>query len=126
MERQVLQASGTAPAIGYAPALFVSGASRMLFISGQVPVAPDGMVPQGIEAQTRQVWANILSLLAAAGMTADNLAKVTVFLSNGALRGPINAVSDEIMNGRLVAWTTVIVGILQDDWMLEIEAIAVA
>jgi enamine deaminase RidA (YjgF/YER057c/UK114 family) len=98
----------------------------MLFLSGQVPVALDGSVPSGIEAQTRQVWANLMALLAAADMTADNLVKVTVFLSDASLRTTVNAVSDDIMSGRLVAWTTIIAGIIRDDWLLEIEAVAAA
>jgi hypothetical protein len=30
------------------------------------------------------------------------------------------------MSGRLVAWTTIIAGIIRDDWLLEIEAVAAA
>ncbi len=126
MERRVIHSPGAAPVIGYAPAIDIAGATRLLFLSGQAPVAPDGTVPEGIIAQTRQVWANLFALLAAADMTADNLAKVTVFLSDGALRMAVGTVSDKIMGDRLVAWTTIIAGIVHDGWLLEIEAVAVA
>jgi enamine deaminase RidA (YjgF/YER057c/UK114 family) len=125
MNLSVKQLPGAAPPVGYAPAIHVSGGARLLFLSGQVPVAADGSVPLGIEAQARQVWANIASLLAEAGMSTANLVKVTVFLSDGALRPAANAVADEIMDGHLVAWTTVVAGIIRPEWLLEIEAIAV-
>lgn len=126
MDLQVVSLPGHAPAVGYAPAVQVVGANRLLFVSGQVPVAPDGSVPDGIEAQTRQVWANLVTLLAEAEMTLDNLTKLTVFLSDRAHRTAVNTVSDEVMGGRLVAWTTVIAGIIREEWLLEIEAVAVA
>jgi len=126
MQRRVIDIPGAPPVIGYAPALEIAGATRMLFLSGQVPVSADGTVPDGIDAQTRQVWSNIFALLAQSDMTADNLVKVTVFLSDGALRTAVDTVSDDLMDGRLVAWTTIIAGIIQDGWLLEIEAVAVA
>ena len=43
---------------------------NMLFISGQIPVNPaTGEVPEGIVAQTTQVFANIKAILSEAGVT---------------------------------------------------------
>ena len=126
MKRQEIGASDVAPATGYAHGVELAGATRFLFLSGQVPVTVAGTVPAGIEAQTRKVWDNLLAHLAAAGMSADNLVKITVFLSDQRNRSAVNTVSDEILAGRMVAWTTVIAGLVRDDWLLEIEAIAAA
>jgi hypothetical protein len=48
-----------APSPGYSLGLELSGHSRLLFISGQVPAAADGTVPAGFEAQCEQAWANV-------------------------------------------------------------------
>ena len=55
-----------------------------LVTSGQVPFDPatGEFVPGGIAEQTRQVLTNIREVLAAAGLTMDNVVKTTVFLQN--------------------------------------------
>ena len=60
----------------------VSDATRILFISGQIPVTADGSVPESFEEQARLAWANVIAQMRAAGMTLDNLVKVTIFLSD--------------------------------------------
>ncbi|MFQ5381604.1 MAG: Rid family hydrolase, partial [Dehalococcoidia bacterium] len=51
---------------GYTHVVKASG-SRIVFISGQVGVTPDGAVADGLEAQARQAFANLEAALAAAG-----------------------------------------------------------
>src|SRR5665213_3193639 len=55
--------------------------ARWLAIAGQVPLAADGSVPQGIKAQSEQVWRNILNVLESAGMGVENLVKVNHYLT---------------------------------------------
>lgn len=111
----------------YAQAHEVTDASRVLFISGQVPTAADGSVPDDFKSQCRLAWANVETQLTAAGMTYENLAKVTVFLSDRKYRRENYEVRAEVL-GDLVqpALTIIITGIYDDSWLLEIEAIAVA
>src|SRR5688500_14697447 len=66
--------------VSYCQAHEVSGASRLLFISGQVPADAAGQVPTDFKAQCRLTWSNVITQLRAAGMTLDDLVKVTVFL----------------------------------------------
>jgi 2-iminobutanoate/2-iminopropanoate deaminase len=111
----------------YAQAHEVTGASRMLFISGQIPVAEDGSVPGDFKAQCRLAWANVEAQLAAAGMTLENLAKITIFLSDRQYRRENYEVRAEILGDRVQpAMTIIITGIYDEAWLLEIEAIAVA
>ncbi|MEM8551264.1 MAG: RidA family protein, partial [Pseudomonadota bacterium] len=56
-------------------------ANGFVFISGRVPVAPDGAVPEGIDAQTRVVMDQIKSLVELAGSTMDSVVKTTVFIT---------------------------------------------
>ncbi|MGE0499950.1 MAG: RidA family protein [Rhizobiaceae bacterium] len=114
------------PVGGYAQAMEVSGASRLLFISGQVPARVDGTVPDDFEAQARLAWANVIAQLRTAGMTLDNLVKVTIFLSDRKHIADYRKVRIEVLEGRKVGLTTIITGIFDEKWLLEIEAIAAA
>ncbi len=114
----------TAPT--YAQAVEVADATRWLFVSGQIPVTPDGEVPESFEAQSRLAWANVIAQIEAAGMTLDNLVKVTIFLSDRKYTDDYRKTRDEALDGRRVGLTTIITGIFDSDWLLEIEAIAAA
>lgn len=114
------------PVGGYAQAMEVSGATRMLYISGQIPAAMDGYVPESFEDQARLTWANVIAQLRAAGMTLDNLVKVTIFLSDRKHIADYRKVRIEVLEGRQIGLTTIITGIFDEKWMLEIEAIAAA
>ena len=103
------------PTTGYVQAREVSGHSRMLFISGQTPVDADGKVPDGFEAQLR-----------AAGMTLDNLVMSRTYLADRRFGLANRAVRNEILGGRETALTVVVAGIFDENWLLEIEAVAAA
>ena len=64
----------------YSHAVEVPEGSRLLYISGEVGVLPDGTVPQGIEAQAEACWRNIIAILADAGMGVRDLVKITTYL----------------------------------------------
>jgi 2-iminobutanoate/2-iminopropanoate deaminase len=58
----------------------------LLFLSGQIGTAPGVSPPRlvvgGVEAETRQAFENIRTVLAAAGLGLDNVVKCTVFLAD--------------------------------------------
>lgn len=114
------------PAGGYAQAFEVAGATRWLFISGQVPVDGDGRLPDGFEAQCRQAWANVAAQLRAADMTLDNLVKVTTILADRADGVTNRAVRTAVLGARQPALTVIVAGIFDADWLVEIEAVAAA
>lgn len=111
---------------GYVNAVEVRDGQRMLFISGQIPCDRDGTVPEGIEAQCRQVWANLSAVLHEAGMDVTNLVKVTTFLSDRAHAGVNTAVRTEVLGAHRPALTVILAGIWDPAWLIEIEAIAAA
>ncbi|PSJ40663.1 RidA family protein [Allosphingosinicella deserti] len=63
-----------------------------LYLSGQIGLRPDGTLPDGIEAQARQVMDNIASVLAAGGAGWDDVFKCTVMIENMAEWAAFNAV----------------------------------
>ncbi len=68
----------------YSQGAEVRGAERLLFVSGQVGVDSEGAVKDGVEEQSRQAAANLGAVLAEAGMSVDDLAKLTIYLTDPA------------------------------------------
>src|SRR6202140_1885143 len=80
MNRRRPPASVAAPFGPYSHSVEVPGGSRLLYISGEVGVLPDGTVPDGIEAQAEACWRNIIAILADARMGVEDLVKITTYL----------------------------------------------
>lgn len=122
MPSKAINSSG----LSYAQACLIEHPSKLLFISGQVPADAAGKVPERFEDQCRLVWRNIEAQLSAAGMKLTDLVKVTVFLSDRQYRAANAAVRKEILGAYTPALTIIIAGIYDEEWLLEIEAIAAA
>jgi enamine deaminase RidA (YjgF/YER057c/UK114 family) len=93
-------ADAPAPAGQYTQAIEVTGASRTLYLSGQVGSAADGSIPADAEAQSALAWRNLQAQLRAAGMEIENLVKTTTIVCNPwrwppPPRGPRSCDSDE-------------------------------
>jgi 2-iminobutanoate/2-iminopropanoate deaminase len=55
----------------------------LVFVTAQTGRDPNtGQLPEGVEAQTRQMLANIDAILNAAGCTPDDVVKVTLLMAN--------------------------------------------
>jgi len=113
-----------AAAGGYTQAVELRHAQRVLYISGQIPVDLKGNVPADFAAQCRLVWANVAAQLRAAGMTLDDIVKVTTFLSDRRYAAENSMIRREVLGARAPALTVLITGIYDESWLLEIEAIA--
>ena len=122
-----LTGDGSPPVEGsYPQAVEVTGPGRWLFLSGQIPVAPDGSLADDFTGQCDQVWDNIETQLTAAGMTLDNLVKVTTFLSDRRYALENREVRVRRLAGRQPALTVIVTGIFDESWLVEIEAVAAA
>lgn len=112
--------------IAFAEACEVSGFSRLVFVSGQVPADENQVVPPDYPSQYRLAWANVERQLKAADMTFDNLVKATIFLSDRALIAQSAGLRASILGERTPAITIILAGIYDEAWLLEIEAVAAA
>ncbi len=110
----------------YAQGALVTGVTRWLYVSGQVPTEPDGTVPPDFDAQCRLAWRNVSRVLAEAGMTERNLVKVTIFLSDRRHREANARIRHEVLGDHHPALTIIVTGIYDPEWLLEIEAVAAA
>jgi 2-iminobutanoate/2-iminopropanoate deaminase len=122
-----LTGDGSPPVEGsYPQAVEVTGPTRWLYLSGQIPVAPDGSLAADFRAQCEQVWDNIETQLTAVGMTLDNLVKVTTFLSDRRHALENREVRVRRLAGRQPALTVIVTGVFDEAWLVEIEAVAAA
>jgi reactive intermediate/imine deaminase len=64
----------------------------MLYLSGQIGNRPDGTLPEGIEAQSRQVMDNIGGVLKSAGLGFSDVVKCTVMIDDIKQWGNFNKV----------------------------------
>ena len=111
----------------YAQGIEVTGASRTVFVSGQVGIDPEGRTIEGIAGQSSQALANINAVLAEAGLSADNIVKMTIFLTDAENVGPFIAAAGPGLPVDPPAATLLIVAALAaPDLLVEIEAVAVA
>jgi 2-iminobutanoate/2-iminopropanoate deaminase len=109
---------------GYAQAVETTGTKRRLYISGQIPVAPDGSCPPEFKDQATLVWQNVEAQLKAANMGISDLVKVTIFLSDRKYALENRDVRQSVLGAHTPAMTVIITGIFDAAWLLEIEAIA--
>ena len=83
-----IHATGAPRAVGHYP--HARRVGNLLFLSGIGPRAPGtDAIPEGIEAQSRAVLANVRAVLDASGARWEDLVDVTVFLTDmaGDFRG---------------------------------------
>jgi len=111
---------------GYAQAVSLDGHRQLLFISGQIPETVEGSTPKEFQFQCQLVWANITAQLKEAGMTVNNLVKVTTFLSSRDHAKANSAIRQKVLGAHRPALTVIIADIYDERWLLEIEAIAAA
>lgn len=123
--KKVIFTKNAPAAIGpYSQAVETDG---MVFLSGQIPVNPvtGSVVDGGVKEQTAQVFENIKSVLAEAGLTVENIVKTTVFLKDMSLFADMNEVYAGYFDKDFPARSAVAVKSLPKDVMVEIECIAV-
>jgi 2-iminobutanoate/2-iminopropanoate deaminase len=111
---------GAPPVAGpYSPAV---RAGDFLVFAGQVGVGPDGkLVEGGVEAETRQVLANIEAVLADCGVTWADVARTGIFLTDLGNFAAVNALYEGAIGAHRPARSTVGVAALPAGAAVEIE-----
>ena len=121
-----LNPAGIAAPGPYSHGVEASSIQRMLFISGQVGIRPDGNLAEGIGEQTRVAIQNLTAVLADADMDTSNLAKITIYLTDESSLGGFMEAGAGLLPVPPPATTLVYVKAHAAPPMLvEIEAIAV-
>ncbi|MDA7581347.1 RidA family protein [Luminiphilus sp.] len=121
--RAVISTTAAPSAIGpYSQAVKVG---NTVWISGQIPLDPETMelVSGGIEAETRQVFANLQAIANAAGGSLDNSVKINISLTDLANFQVVNAIMAEELTEPYPTRACVQVAALPKGVQIEIEAI---
>ncbi len=123
MDKQTFASPDAAPPVGpYSPAV---ATRELVFLSGQVALDAEGRLAAiTVPDQTRKAMENMRLLLAAAGLTFDNVVKTTIFLTNMEDFAAVNEVYGEFFSPPYPARSTVEVAALPKNAKVEIEAIA--
>ena len=114
------------PAAAYTQAVAVSGGTRMLFLSGQLGLHPDGSAPATMAEQATLAWRNVAAQLAAAGMGMANLVKITMIIPDRSVITASRPARAAALGDLRPASTVIVAGLADPAWKIEIEAIACA
>ena len=99
-----------------------------VYVSGQGPLDPEGHIV-GIDdmaAQSRQVFANLHTVLASAGATMDDVVKILAFITDMSRYADYATARTEAFPNNIPASATVTTPVLVNpDLLVEVEAIAV-
>jgi reactive intermediate/imine deaminase len=116
------------PSPGYSQAATVSGA-RLLYVAGQVPMDPSGKLvgPGDFRAQAEQIFENLKATLAASGASFDHVVKLNSYFVDIKQVPVYREVRDKYINASNPPVSTAVEvrRLVREDWLLEIEAIAV-
>lgn len=108
----------------YAHAMEVTAPDRLLYVSGTMGLDHGGRAGGDLDSQLALIWSNLRTILASAGMTVDNIVRVTSYLTD---RDQVEANQNarvSALGGRVVPTTAIVVRTLRDDWLVEIEIVA--
>jgi enamine deaminase RidA (YjgF/YER057c/UK114 family) len=120
--------AGIRPPFGrYHHVVAVEGANRLLFLSGQLGIRPDGSCPEDAAGQTEQAFRNIDACLAEAGFARRQVVRLSVFLTESDYRLDYMRVRDAWVADPPPASTLIVVKALAlPAFKVEIEAVAAA
>jgi len=114
-------------AIGpYSQAVVAQG-SKLIFISGQIPLDPHSLIvtTNDIRSQTTQVLKNLLAIIQEAQASPSDVVKTTIYLKNMNDFAIVNEEYAKFFSEHLPARACVEVARLPKDVLVEIDAILV-
>lgn len=127
MTKQIIHTDAAPVAVGpYSQAVLVTGA-KTVYLSGQIGLEPGtgDLVSENFDAQVRQAFENMEAVIQAAGGTLNNIAKLTLFLTDLNKFAAANAIMAEVIPQPFPARSTIGVASLPKGAQFEVEAILV-
>ena len=109
----------------YAHAIELPPGARVLHISGQVGVTPDGTLLPDFAGQAEQALKNLAAVLAAAGMAKEDLVKVNSYLVRRQDLEAWRAIRARFYGAVRPASTLLLIaGLAREGGLIEVEAVA--
>ena len=123
MSKEAIHSDNAPAAIGtYSQAVRAAG---LVFLSGQIPLAPDTMevIAGDFEARARQVFANLEAVTIAAGGSLNDIVKLTIYLTDLDNFAKVNKVMEDFFEQPFPARAAVGVAALPKGVDVEADAI---
>jgi 2-iminobutanoate/2-iminopropanoate deaminase len=123
---KAMNPSTVAPPLGrYSHSIAIPANSRIVMVSGQVGIGPDGRLKEGAEAQTEQACRNIVAILEANGMGIGDLVKINTYMVDLQDLAGVRAGRTRVFGDAAPASTlAVIKSLVGPQYLVEIEAMA--
>ena len=117
---------GVASQIGkYSDAIEVPAGARWLFTAGTPGLSLDGTLPEGIVAQAEQAWTHIFTVLERAGMTINDVVKVTHTLTRESDIAQYTQVRSRFLgDARPASMLLLTPALVKPGFLIEIEVVA--
>jgi enamine deaminase RidA (YjgF/YER057c/UK114 family) len=111
---------------GYSQIAVVPAGTRLVYISGQVGMRPDGKIVLGMEAQTRLTFENLGHALDAAGASWGDVVKLTYFVLDVRELPVIREVRNQFVDTERPPASSLfqVPALFLPDVLIEVEAIA--
>lgn len=110
----------------YAHAMEVVAPQRLLFVSGTMGLDEAGKPGATLDEQLALIWNNLRAILASADMSVDNIVRLTSYLRDAGFVEANQNARLAALGGRAIPTTAIVVQTLREDWLVEIEVVAVA
>jgi reactive intermediate/imine deaminase len=131
MSREIISTDQAPSAIGTYSQAVKTSSGELVFISGQIPLAPGGdpasasLVSTDFEAQAHQVFKNIAAVAEASGGSINDCVKLTIYLTDLGQFALVNQVMAEYFAQPYPARAAVEVSALPMGAQIESDAILV-
>ncbi|MFI7638307.1 RidA family protein [Nonomuraea sp. NPDC049400] len=105
-------------------AIEVRNPSRLLFIAGTMGLDSNSIPGTTLEEQLDLIWGNLRVILAEAGMSVDNIVRLTSYLRDPSYADANAKARVTALGERRVPTTAIVAQTLASDWLVEIEVVA--
>jgi enamine deaminase RidA (YjgF/YER057c/UK114 family) len=128
MDKRHLSPASLRPPFGrYHHLVEVTGVARLVFLSGQLGLRPDGSAPEPVEEQAALAFKAIDACLEAVGLDRQHVVRLNVFLTEATYREAYMRVRDNWVADPPPASTLLVVKALAlPECKVEIEAVVAA
>ncbi len=125
MNRHFNPSASFPPQAAYSHGVEIPPGTRFLYVAGQVGMDPQGKTPEDFESEADNAFANVVRVLADAGMEPSDIVKLNTYMTRPEDIATVGKVRVKHFGDHTPAATLIYVaGLAAPIWHLEVEAVA--
>lgn len=125
MKTKIMPARIAKPASAYVHGLLTEAPAKLLTLSGQLGMRPDGVCESGTAAQAARAWANVQAILDEGGMGLQDIIKVTSYIVGQENISAYVEAHKAVLGDLEPPWTLVVVQALgAPQYLIEVDVTA--